>query len=118
MNLNENSRISNCHYKGFSNGVEIKPFTFGEGINPESVIQGIEENVAEESNTKAFVSNGVLNIERAEGINLVEIFDATGKVISSANANGATSTQIALSSTIKGMIMVKVNSEIVKVICN
>ena len=100
---------------GYSNGVEIKPFTFGEGVDPESVIQGIEENVVSESNTKAFVSNGVLNIERAEGITSVVVYDATGKVMSSANANGATSTQIALPSTIKGMLIVKVNNEVMKV---
>ena len=60
----------------------------------------------------------MLNIENAEGINSVVVYDAMGKVIASANANGATSTQIALPSTIKGVIMVKVNSEVIKVICN
>ena len=57
----------------------------------------------------------MLNIENAEGINSVVVYDAMGKVIASANANGVTSTQITLPSTIKGMIMVKVNSEVIKV---
>ena len=76
---------------------------------------GINESIADTPKTKAYVSNGVLYIENAEGINSVVVYDATGKVITSANANGVTSTQIALPSTIKGMIMVKVNSEVIKV---
>ena len=60
----------------------------------------------------------MLNIENAEGINLVVVYDATGKVITSANANGATSTQIALPSNTKGVLIVKVNSEVIKVVCD
>jgi hypothetical protein len=99
-------------------GSEIKPFTFGEGVDPESVIKGVEESITEAQNTKAFVSNEILNIENAEGINSVVVYDATGKVITSVNANGATSTQITLPSTIKGVIMVKVNNDVIKVACN
>ena len=99
-------------------GTEIKPFTFGEGVDPESVIQGVEENNITISKTKIFVSNEMLNIENTESINSVVVYDATGKVITSVNANGATSTQIALPLTIKGVIMVKVNNEVVKVICD
>ena len=87
-------------------------------LGPAITNTGINESIAETQNTKAFVTNEMLNIENAEGINSVVVYDAMGKVISSANANGATSTQIALPSTIKGVIMVKVNSEVIKVICN
>ena len=103
--------------EGLSNGTEIKPFTFAEGVNPESVLQGVEESIAEVSNTKAYVSNGVLYIENAEGINSVEIYDTTGKIITSETYNNA-SVQISLPSTLKGVIMVKVNNEVVKVICD
>ena len=110
-------------YKILTNGVmsigtEVKPFTFGEGVDPKSVIQGVEENVVSESKTKAFVSNEMLNIENAEGINSVVVYDAMGKVITSANANGATSTQIALTSNTKGLLIVKINNDVVKVICD
>ena len=87
-------------------------------LGPAITNTGIDESIADTSNTKVFVSNEMLNIENGEGINSVVVYDAMGKVISSANANGATSTQIALPSTIKGVIMVKVNSEVIKVICN
>ena len=76
---------------------------------------GINESIADTPKAKAYVSNGVLYIGNADGINSVEVYDATGKVITSANANGETSTQIALPSTIKGVIMVKVNNEVIKV---
>ncbi|MBR2475494.1 MAG: hypothetical protein IKB57_02990 [Bacteroidaceae bacterium] len=106
---------------GLSNGTEIKPFTFAEGVNPESVLQGVEESTAEESNTKAYVSAGVLYIENAEGINTVTVYDAMGRTLLTPNLSavekGATYTQIELPSTLKGVIMVKVNNEVVKVIC-
>ena len=95
-------------------GTEIQPFTFAEGVNPESVLQGVEESTAEESNTRAYVSNGVLYIENAEGINSVTVYDAMGRVISSGTYNNS-SAQISLPSTLKGVIMVKVNNEVVKV---
>ena len=100
---------------GESIGTEIQPFAFGQGVDPESVIQGIEENVTEAPKNKAYVSNGVLNIENIEGINSVEVYDIMGRIITSANANGATSAQIVLPSTIRGVIMVKVNNEVIKV---
>ena len=119
----DNGAIKATMYKiiqnnGISTGTEIEPFTYGEGADPESVIQGVEESTTEVSKTKAFVLNEMLNIENAEGINSVVVYDAMGKVIASANANGATSTQIALPSTIKGVIMVKVNNEVIKVVCD
>ena len=85
-------------------------------LGPAITNTGINESIAETQNTKAFVTNEMLNIENAEGINSVVVYDATGKVISSTNANGATSTQIALPSTIKGVLIVKVNNEVVKVV--
>jgi hypothetical protein len=81
-------------------------------------VTGIEESITEVNKSKAFVSNEMLNIENAEGINLVVVYDATGKVITSVNANGATSLQIALPSNTKGVLLVKVNNEIIKVICD
>ena len=87
-------------------------------LGPAITNTGIDESIAETQNTKAFVVNEMLNIENAEGINSVVVYDAMGKVIASANANGATSTQITLPSTIKGVIMVKVNNEVIKVMLN
>ena len=81
-------------------------------------ITGVEENFVETPKTKAFVSNEMLNIENVEGINLVVVYDATGKVITSVNANGATSTQIVLPSNTKGVLLVKVNNEVIKTICD
>ena len=103
---------------GYSIGTEIQPFVFGEGVNPESVLQGIEESTTEVSKTKAFVQNKILNIENTEGIDSVVVYDAMGKVITSTNANGATSTQITLPSNTKGVLIVKVNDEVIKVICD
>ena len=85
-------------------------------LGPAITNTGINESITEAQNTKAFVTNEMLNIENAEGINSVVVYDAMGKVITSANVNGATSTQIALPSTIKGVLIVKVNNEVVKVI--
>ena len=99
-------------------GTEVQPFTFGMGVNPESVIQGVEENNITESKTKAFVQNKILNIENTEGIDSVVVYDAMGKVITSTNANGATSTQITLPSNTKGVLIIKVNDEVIKVICD
>ena len=79
-------------------------------------ITGTIESTAEVSNTKAYVSDGVLYIENAEGINSVTVYDAMGRVISSGTYNNS-SVQISLPSTLKGVIMVKVNNEVVKVIC-
>lgn len=106
---------------GSSVGLEIKPFTFAEGVNTESVLQGVEDNRAEVGNTKAYVSNGVLYIENAEGINSVGVYDTMGRSLTlnpSPVERGATNAQIELPSNLKGVILVKVNSEVVKVIAN
>ena len=103
---------------GYSTGTEVQPFVFGEGVDPESVIQGVEENNITESKTKAFVSNERLNIENTEGINSVVVYDAMGRVITTDNANGATSAQITLPSNTKGVLILKVNDDVIKVICD
>ena len=79
---------------------------------------GINETPKEVSNTKAYVSNGVLYIENADGINSVAVYDAMGRNLTpnpSPVERGATNAQIELPSAIKGVIMVKVNNEVVKV---
>ena len=90
-----------------------------ETIDLSPAVTGIEESIAEESNTKAYVSNGVLYIENDEGINTVTVYDAMGRVLLTPNPSpverGATNAQIELPSALKGVIMVKVNNEIVKV---
>ena len=83
----------------------------------ESGIEEVKGVETEAPKAKAFVSNGVLYIENVEGINSVEIYDTTGKIITSGTYNNA-SVQISLPSTLKGVIMVKVNNEVVKVICD
>ena len=85
-----------------------------ETIDLSPAVTGIEESSIEETSTKAYVSNGVLYIENAEGINSVEIYDTAGKIITSGTYNNA-SVQVSLPTTIKGVIMVKVNNEVVKV---
>ena len=85
-----------------------------ETIDLSPAVTGIEESTAEESNTKAYVSNGVLYIENAEGVNTVTVYDAMGRFISSGTYNNS-SVQISLPATLKGVIMVKVNNEVVKV---
>ena len=83
---------------------------------------GINETPKEESNTKAYVSDGVLYIENSEGINTVTVYDAMGRTLLTSNPSAiereATYTQIELPSALKGVIMVKVNNEVVKVICD
>ena len=81
-------------------------------------VAGIEESINDVENIKAYTSNGVLYIENSEEITNISIYDMMGKVITSTNANGATSTQIALPSNTKGVLLVKVNSEVIKVIYN
>ena len=119
--LADNGTIKSAIYKiisnsGISVGTEIQPFVFGMGVDPESVTQGTEDNNIVESNAKVFISNETLIIENAEGINTVVVYDATGKVMTSANVNGATSAQLVLPSTIRGVLIVKVNNEILKVL--
>ncbi len=92
-----------------------------ETIDLSPAVTGIEESTAEESNTKAYVSNGVLYIENTKGINSVEVYDAMGRTLLTPNPSllerGVTNAQIELPTALKGVIMVKVNNEVVKVIC-
>ena len=81
-------------------------------------VAGIEDNNIEKSNTKAFVSNETLIVESSEEITNISVYDMMGRVITSTNGNGATSTQITLPSNTKGVLIVKVNDKVVKVVCN
>lgn len=83
-------------------------------IDLKDTVLGIRDNVLSKANTKAYVSAGVLYIENVEGINSVEIYDITGRVITSGRYNSS-SVQISLPTPLKGVIMVKVNSEVIKV---
>ena len=120
--LSDNGSIKAAMYEisslgGVSSGIEIIPFVYGEGVMDiefGNTPQGVEQNISDKEQTKAFVSNGILNIEKTEGINSVVVYDAIGRVIISSNLNGATSTQIALPLNIRGVIIVKVDSEVIK----
>jgi hypothetical protein len=80
---------------------------------------GINESIVDTQKTKAYVSAGVLYIENAEGITSVEVYNSLGTPLYRRGAGGEdTSLQIALPSTIKGVLFVKVNNEVIKVICN
>ena len=101
-------------------GTEIQPFTYEEGVNPKSALQGVEESTAEESNTKAYVSNGVLYVKSSEEITNISIYDSMGRTILTPNLSSVERGEIAipLDLNIKGLLLVKVNNEVVKVICN
>ena len=122
--LADNSTIKAAMYEvsslgGVSNGVEIVPFVYAEGIkiiDHPSAPQGVADNEVEESNTKAYVSNGVLYIENAEGINSVVVYDTAGKIITSGIFNN-TSAQISLPTINRGVMIVKVNADVIKVMC-
>ena len=86
-----------------------------ETIDLSYIEAGVEEDKVEISNANACISNGVLYIESDEEITSVKVYDATGKVITSVNTNGATSTQIALPSNINGILILNVDSEVIKV---
>ena len=119
----DNGSIKSAIYKiissdGISEGTEIQSFIFGEGVNPENVIQGVEESVTEETKAKAFVSNGVLYIEREEDITSVAIYDAMGREILTSNFSTVErGVQVTLP-YVKGVLIVKVNNEVIKVVCN
>ena len=126
-NFEENSENMNYLINEIGSNNEVAFISAGVPIdlyNPvapdfsDGILSGIEKSIVEKCKVKAFVVNEMLNIENAEGINSIVVYDATGKVITSANVNGATSTRIALPSNTKGLLIVKVNSEVIKVICN
>ena len=57
-------------------------------------------------------------IKNEEGINSIVVYDAMGKVIITATPTGVTSAQITLPSNTKGILIAKVNNEVIKVVCN
>lgn len=78
---------------------------------------GINKSIADTQKNKAYVYAGVLYIENAEGITSVEVYNSLGTPLYRRGAGGEDSSlQIALPSTIKGVLFVKVNNEVVKVI--
>ena len=82
-------------------------------------ITGVEENFAETPKTKAFVSNGVLYIEKTDGITSVEVYNSLGTPLYKRVAGGEDSSlQIVLPSNTKGVLLVKVNNEVIKTICD
>ena len=97
-------------------GTEIQPFTFGEGVNPESIIQGVEESVTEYAKPRAFVSNGVLYIESEEDITSINIYDSMGRNILTPNPSPVERGVSISLPDIRGVLLVKVNNEILKVI--
>ncbi len=98
-----------------SMGLQIQSFDFVEGVDLNTQL-GVEDAFVKDEKVKGYVSNGVLYIESDEDITSVAIYDSMGRVITSANTNGASSTQITLPSTIKGVLILKVNNEVIKVI--
>ena len=80
---------------------------------------GINESIADTPKAKAYVSNGVLYIENAEGINSVTVYDAMGRTLLTPNPSPVERGKIAipLNLNVKGLLLVKVNNEVVKVIC-
>ena len=99
-----------------SSGLEIQPFSFGDGVDPESVIQGVEKYVEKEPKTKAFVSNGVLYIESTDDITSVNIYDTMGRGILTAKPS-LVEREVAITlPNVKGVLIVKVNNEVIKII--
>ena len=90
-----------------------------ETIDLTPAVMGISEAVIEANKTKAYIANGVLNVENEEGITSVEVYNSLGTPLFRRGAGGEnTSIQIPLPATLKGVTIVKVNNEVVKVICN
>ena len=119
----DNGTIKASMYKilqqnNISIGTEIQSFTFGEGVNPEDILQGVEDNKADIPQTKAYVSNGVLYVKSREEIKNISIYDSMGRTLFTPNPSSAEMEEIAipLDLNIKGLLLVKVNNEVVKVI--
>ncbi|MBR5533026.1 MAG: hypothetical protein IKU59_06955 [Bacteroidales bacterium] len=90
-----------------------------ETIDLTPAVMGISETVIDANKTKAYIANGVLNIEKEEGITSVEVYNSLGTPLFRREAGGEdTSIQIPLPATLNGVIIVNVNNEVVKVICN
>ena len=92
----------------------IPDFTNGVPIS-----SGVEGNITQDIIIKAYVTNGVLYVKSTEDIMTINIYDSLGREIFPLNwARDGGEAQIALPSTIKGVLIIKVNSEVIKVICN
>ncbi|MBQ7818805.1 MAG: hypothetical protein IJ341_03805 [Bacteroidales bacterium] len=127
-NFEENSENMNYLINEIGNNNEVAFISAGVPIDLYSpvapdfsngVFSGIEDGIVETPRTKAYTLNGLLYIESNEEINSVAVYDAMGRILTpnpSPVERGATNVQIPLPTTIKGVIMVKVNSEVVKVI--
>ena len=90
-----------------------------ETIDLTPAVTGIEESITDTPNTKVYASNGVLYIEKADGITSVEVYNSLGTPLYRRGAGGEDSSlQIALPSTIKGLLIVKINNEVIKVVCD
>ena len=76
----------------------------------------IKESTTEENSTKAYVSNGVLYVKSTKDIIVINVYDSLGREITPLYRRGdGGEAQISLPSTLKGVIMVKINNEVVKV---
>ena len=81
-------------------------------------ITGVKENFAETPKAKAYVSNGVLYIESKEDITSVAIYDAMGREILTLNPSTVERGVEITLPNVKGVLIVKVNNEVIKVVCN
>ena len=85
-----------------------------EAIDLSPAITGINESITD--TTKAYISDGVLYIESNEDITNINIYDSMGRKILTLNPSPVErGVQVALPN-VKGVLIVKVNSEVIKVI--
>ena len=81
-------------------------------------ITGVEENFAETPKAKAFVSNGVLYIESEEDITSINIYDSMGREVLTPNPSPVERGVSITLPNVKGVLIIKVNNEVIKVVCN
>lgn len=117
----DNGTIKATMYKilqedDISCGSQIQSFTFGVGVNPLLEILGVEENIAEEPKLKAFISNGVLYIESEDDITSINIYDSMGRKVLTPNLSPVERGVAITLPYVKGVLIVKVNNEVVKVV--
>ena len=81
-------------------------------------VAGIEESINDVKNIKAYASNGVLYIESSEEITNISVYDMMGREILTPNPSPVErGVEITLPNA-KGVLIVKVNDEVIKVVCN
>ncbi|MBQ7819613.1 MAG: hypothetical protein IJ341_07950 [Bacteroidales bacterium] len=87
-------------------------------IDLKDIVTGIYEEETTVSNIKAYVSNGVLYVKSSKEIKNISIYDSMGRTLLSPNPSSAEMGEIAipLDLDIKGLLLVKVNNEVVKVV--